>query len=288
MEKFAFRVAIDSSHQARVITAYIEQQRRGHQLGVAHVIVFVLVQTLEPRTVRDRILFIVMANALGHILARQAARNKVRHVIGSVRTKIEARAVKRINESSGIADQGPTVTADFFTVIRQHRESVYVPFDYFRSAEDFPTDGVIQNVRMQSLPQSRSLRKFENATVINNAGADIAALQRNDPDPPAAPEKMICGPFAPSATMVRVFGKSFAPFVAVPFFNAAESRPDRVDGMLGVWAKMSEFSSEHGRASCSINGPTASSRALRAIDNCGHCLFLAVTQIKTCDLRGPP
>jgi len=88
MEKFAFWVAIDCSHQARVVTAHIEKERRRHKLGVAHVIIFVLVQTLEPRTVSDRILFVVVANALGGVLSRQTARNKVRYVIGSVRTKI--------------------------------------------------------------------------------------------------------------------------------------------------------------------------------------------------------
>src|SRR5215467_7976110 len=103
---------------------------------------------------------------------------------------------------------------------------------------------------MQSLPQSRSLRKFENATVVNDAGTDVATLQRNDPDPPAASKKMIRGPFACGATMVRIIAKPFAPFVTVPFFNVTESRPNRVDGMLRIRAKISELSREHGCATC--------------------------------------
>src|SRR5436190_7867914 len=142
-----------------------------------------------------------------------------------------------------------------------------VAFDHFRGAEDFAPYRVVQNMRVQPLPQGRSIRKLENATVVNDAGAHIAALQRNDPHPAAAPEKMIRGPFARGATMLRVVGKPFAPFVAVPLFNTAEPRPDRVDGMLRVRAKISELSREHGRAACSINDPAATSRAFPAIKN---------------------
>src|SRR5262249_2391374 len=158
----------------------------------------------------------------------------------------------------GIAHHGPTVTANFFAVIRQHRERVHVAFDHFGCTEQFATDGMVQNVRAQSLSQTRSVWKFENAAVVHDACTDIAALQRNHPDPPAAAEKMIRGPFTRGTTLVRVIGKSFAPFVAVPFFNAAEPRPDCIDGVLGIRAKMSELSREHSRTACRINDPTGS------------------------------
>src|SRR5262249_45706944 len=196
VEKFAFRVAIHCSHQAGVITAYIEKERRRHQLCIAHVKVFVLIQTLEPGTVSDGILVIVMAKLLGNVFALEAAGHKFRHVIRSVRTKIETRTVERINESGGIAHHRPTVTANFFAVIGQHRKCMHVAFDHFCCAEDFAADGVVQDVRVQSLSQSRSLWKFEDPTVVNDTGADIAALQWNDPNPPAASEKMVRGPLA--------------------------------------------------------------------------------------------
>src|SRR6516164_915572 len=117
-EKFAFGVAIDCSDQARVITAHIEKERRRHQLCVAHVVIFVLVQTLEPGPVSDGKLCIVVAKPVGNIFTRQTARNKVRHVIRSVRAGIETRTVKRIDEHSRIAHNRPTVIANFFAVIR--------------------------------------------------------------------------------------------------------------------------------------------------------------------------
>src|SRR4029453_7800427 len=169
-----------------------------------------------------------------------------------------------------------TVVSNFFSLIRQHRKRVHVAFDHFCCAEDFAADGVVQNVRVQSLSQSRSLRKFEDATVVNDTGADIAALQRNNPNPPAASEKMVCGPLASGSTRVRVIGKTFAPFVAVPFFDAAKARPHRVDGVLGIRAKISELSREHGSAACSIDDPTAGSSALLTVDNGVHRLSITV------------
>src|SRR5215469_1804395 len=118
MEKFAFGVAIDCSDQARVITAHIEKERRRHQLCVAHVVIFVLVQTLEPGPVSDGILCVVAVKPVGNVFTRQTARNKVRHIIRSVRAGIETRAVKRIDEPSRIAHNRPTVIANFFAVIR--------------------------------------------------------------------------------------------------------------------------------------------------------------------------
>src|SRR5436190_6348603 len=216
-----------------------------------------------------------MMESLGDVFALKTERQQIRHVIGSVRTKIETRTVKRIDEPGGIAHHRPTVTANFFAMIRQHRKRVHVAFDHFCCAEDFAADGVVQNVRVQSLSQSRSLWKFEDATVVNDTGADIASLQRNDPNPPAASEKMVRGPLASSSTRVRIIGKTFAPFVAVPFFNAAKPCPHRVDGVLGIRAKISELSREHRRAACSIDNPTASGRPFGSIDDSVYSLSMA-------------
>src|SRR5262249_819887 len=177
VEKLAFRVTIHCSHQARVVTAYIEKERRRHQLGIAHVKIFVLIQTLEPGTVSDGILVVVVAKLLGNVFTLEAAGHKVRNVVGSVRTKIQTRTVKRIDESGGVAHHRSTVVANFFAMIRQHRERVHIAFDHFCCAEDFAPDGIVQDVCVQSLSQSRSLWKFEDATVVNDTGADIAALQ---------------------------------------------------------------------------------------------------------------
>src|SRR5262245_25033302 len=160
-------------------------------------------------------------------------------------------------------------------MIRQHRKRVHVAFDHFCCAEDFAADGVVQNMRVQSLSQSRSLWKFEDATVVNDTSADIAALQRNDPNPPAASEKMVRGPFASRSARVRVIGKTFAPFVAVPFFDAAKPRPDRINWVFGIRSEIAELSCEYGSTTCSINDPTATSRALSIIDDSVYSLSMA-------------
>ena len=111
---------------------------------------------------------------------------------------------------------------------------MHVALDHSRRAKDFATDRIAENVRMEPFAQARSFRKFENTAVINDAGADVTAVQRNDPDPPAATEQMIGGPFAAGATTVGVIGKAFSPFVAVPLFDPAKSGPNCIDGVLGV------------------------------------------------------
>ena len=120
-------------------------------------------------------------------------------------------------------------------------------FESLSSTNDFLTA-----MRVQSLSQSRSVRKFENAAIVNDPGADIAALQRNDPDPPAATEKMVRGPFACGTTMVRVIGKSFAPFVAVPILHVGKAGPDGVDRVLGVLLEVSQLAREHRAAAAGI------------------------------------
>src|SRR5262245_15318368 len=99
---------------------------------------------------------------------------------------------------------------------------------------------------------------------------------------------MICGPFARGSTLVRVIWKTLAPFVAVPLFNAAEPRPDSIDRVLGIRAKISELSREHCRAACSIDDPVASSRAFHALHNSVHRLSVPVILFKACDLCRTP
>src|SRR5438132_8243542 len=129
---------------------------------------------------------------------------------------------------------------------------------------------------MQPLPQAPSFWQFENAAVVNDAGTDVTALQRNDPDPPAASKKMIRGPLTRRATSIRVIGKTFSPLVAVPLLDAAESRPDGVDWVLCVRTEMSEFSGEHGRAPSSIDNPTGADGAIAAVDSGADPLAIAI------------
>ena len=159
---------------------------------------------------------------------------------------------------------------------------MHVPLDHACTAENFATDRIAKNVRMEPLSQARSFWKFENAAVIYDARAHVAASKRNDPNPPAATKQMIGGPFTSDATTICVIGKAFSPFIAVPLLDAGESRPNRVDGMLRVLAKMPELPGKHGRAACSIDNPTASSSAFAKIDKNAHSLSVAIVQLAVC------
>ena len=99
---------------------------------------------------------------------------------------------------------------------------------------------------------------------------------------------MIRGPLARSATAIRILGKTFAPVVAVPLLNAAESRPDSVDGVLGVRTKISEFSRQHRSAPCSIDDPTRASGAFATIDRSADPLSIPIIQLEVCYFRRTP
>src|SRR5882762_3558179 len=114
-------------------------------------------------------------------------------------------------------------------MIWQHRQRMHVAFDRACCPENFATNWMSENVRLQSLGEARSFWEFKDATVINDAGADVTAMQRNNPDPPAAPKKMIRGPLTRGAAIVSVIRKTLPPFIAVPLLDAAESRPDSID-----------------------------------------------------------
>ena len=133
---------------------------------------------------------------------------------------------------------------------------MHVAFNHLCSPENFPPNWIAENVGVQPLPQSRAFWKLKDATVVDNSGTHIAALQWNDPDPPTAPKKVICGPLTRGAATVRVIGKTLSPFITVPLLDAGESRPHRVDGVFRVRAKISELSRKHGSASRSIDQPT--------------------------------
>src|SRR5215470_14597566 len=99
---------------------------------------------------------------------------------------------------------------------------------------------------------------------------------------------MVGSPFTGGPTTIRVIRETLAPLIAVPLFDAGESRPDSVDGVFGIRPKISEFPGEHGRAACGIDNPTATCRALakvcpdysQRIDNRADLLSIAIVKFE--------
>ena len=99
---------------------------------------------------------------------------------------------------------------------------------------------------------------------------------------------MVGSPFTSSATTIRITGKTLAPLVAIPLFHSSESRPDGVDGMLGIRPKVSEFSGEHGRPACGIDNPAATCRAFTKIANRADLWSIAIVKLEAGDLCRAP
>ena len=188
-----------------------------------------------------------------------------RDIRAGVGTKIEARAVKRIDESRRVADDGPAVAANLRARIWQRGKGVHVAFDHLRVAKNFAPDRMREEMRAQTFAEIRALVQLEDARIVNQPRTDIAALERNDPAPPAVAHQVIRRPVSRRAAGVGVIRKTFAPFVAVPIFHAREARPDRVDRMLGVLPKVAELAREHRGPAAGIDDPASGNASLPSI-----------------------
>src|SRR5688572_9426672 len=110
-----------------------------------------------------------------------------------------------------------------------------------------------KKVRAQAFAEARAFRQLEDSRIVNDARADIAAAEWNDPAPPAVSHQVVGRPIAAGPAGVRVLAKFFAPLVAVPVFDSGEPGPDRVDGVLGVWPEMAQLPGEHGGTSAGVH-----------------------------------
>ena len=129
-----------------------------------------------------------------HIFTFQVAGQQIGHVITCVRAQVETRTVKRVEKTGRVTHCRPAVVANFFAVIRQHRQGMNIALDDPRVAENLPPNWIAENVRVQAFAQVRSFGKFENAVIVNDSSTDIAAAQRNDPAPPAVSHEMVRRP----------------------------------------------------------------------------------------------
>src|SRR5256885_5260458 len=101
-----------------------------------------------------------------------------------------------------------------------------------------------EEMRAQPFCEVRPFGQLEDARIVNNAGAYIAAAERNDPAPPAVAHEVIGRPVPAGAARVRVVTEFFPPFITVPIFHVVEACPDGVDRMLEVRLEMAELACE--------------------------------------------
>src|SRR5688572_18147855 len=125
-------------------------------------------------------------------------------------------------------------------------------------------------MRSQVIAEVQAFGQLEDARIVNDARADIAAAERDDPAPPAVSHQVVGRPIAAGPAGIRVLAKFFAPLIAVPVFDSAEPSPDGVDGMLGVLPEVAELSGEHGGASAGVYEPAGGYRGFTFIGPVGH------------------
>ena len=130
-----------------------------------------------------------------------------------------------------------------------------------RFLENLPTDRVPENVIVQALPEICAGRQLENPAVINESGAHIAALERNNPAPPAVTHEVIRRPRAARAARVGESRVAFAKLIRIPILHPGETRPHRVNRMIGIRAVMAELARHHGGTSTRIDHPARANRA---------------------------
>ena len=139
-------------------------------------------------------MLVILAETWRHIFSSQVAGEKIGHVITCVGAQVETRTVKWIEKTGRVTHCRPAVVANFFTMIRQHRQGMHIALDDPRGAEDLAANRIAENVCVQAFAQARSFGKFEDTAVVNDSSTDIAAVQWNDPAPPAMSHEMVRRP----------------------------------------------------------------------------------------------
>ena len=156
-KKFALRIFVNRNDEPDEIHADIEEERGRHQLGVAHVIIFVLVERLEPKPVGHRVLLIIIRQSARNIFASEAASDEVRGVAAGIGTKIESGTVKRVDESRRVAHGDPSVAADFRAPVWHRRKSVDIVFDNLGADKNFRADRMRKEMGAQPFTEARAL-----------------------------------------------------------------------------------------------------------------------------------
>src|SRR5690349_15436700 len=93
---------------SEIIEAEVKAKRERHQVPLPHIFVFVAIECFEPRAVTHRKITVVSRESLGHRFASPLRADQFRSRTGRESNPIEARTVKRIEESRGIAHQHET------------------------------------------------------------------------------------------------------------------------------------------------------------------------------------
>src|SRR6185295_6285968 len=125
------------------------------------------------------------------ILAAERSIDDRRGAAGREGAEIEAGTVKRVDETRRIADRKPAIIGDLLGPIGEGRERALIAFDRFGAAEHFAADRMRSKVGLESLADGGGGGRLEEAGIVNQPHADIAALQRDDPTPPAVAHQVI-------------------------------------------------------------------------------------------------
>src|SRR5205823_14343597 len=154
-----------------------------------------------------------------------------------------------------------------------------------------PENGAARRMRKQMTMQPQSevwtRRQPENSFVVNDARADITAAQGNDPAPPAMTHQMISRPFPARAAGIHHLRKFFAPFIAIPLLRTGETRPYRVNRMLGVRTIMAQLACDHCRAPARVHYPARAKSARLLFKLHRDRLLTTILQIEGCHFRRP-
>ena len=138
---------------------------------------------------------------------------------------------------------------------------------------------------VQTLGERGASWQFENPAVVNDASADIASSQRNNPAPPAIAHEMVRRPRSAGATSVGEIGKFLPQLIAVPIFCIREACPDGVNRVFGVWSKISEQPRDQSGAAARIDDPPRPNRTVFVCDRHGHGLAVDTVQLQRSHFR---
>src|SRR5678815_3965843 len=90
------------------------------------------------------------------------------------RAEVESRAIERVDEAGGIANEHPTVTSDLLADVRQSRVGHLIARHRARISEHLAPDRVRLEMRLQALTNRSAHRRLKEPRVIDQPDARIA------------------------------------------------------------------------------------------------------------------
>lgn len=256
IEKCGGAIAEGFGNHAHVIEAEVQLESDRHQVEVAHPIVFVLVDRLEPAAVAEGEIGVVGSDQGLDCFTPVCAQDEIDGAGGGVTEPIHARAIERIDEPGGIAGQHPSVSGDARGRVGKVGAPFDIAFDGLGIAQDFAGGGMAAEEIPEPGPEGIwGVGPLDAALVEDDADGDVAPLEGDEPGPPTIADDVVGGGVADAVADGTPFREALGEVETVPVGDPAPTGPAGGGGMGGIALEQAELTGEQAGETGGIDHP---------------------------------